>query len=191
MFNNKQIATPDPVKYNLAAIILQNQTGILLMKTQIFNGALLTLHVVGLVLMAGSTLMDYVTFKTFWKLTDLGDNRSLGLLPLMARYGTFVRTGAALLILTGVSMLILSTHLLQHSWFKIKLALVALLIMNGILVGNKQGSKLRKIIADNGADLIHQAAPVKSVLNSFYLIQLTLFFAIILFSVMKPGETQQ
>lgn len=161
------------------------------MKTQIFNGALLTLHVVGLVLMAGSTLMDYVTFKTFWKLTDLGDNRSLGLLPLMARYGTFVRTGAALLILTGVSMLILSTHLLQHSWFKIKLVLVALLIMNGILVGNKQGSKLRKIIADNGADLIHQAAPVKSVLNSFYLIQLTLFFAIILFSVMKPGETQQ
>jgi uncharacterized membrane protein len=156
------------------------------MKTQIFLWALLALHLAGLVLMAGTTVIDYVTFKTFWKLADEGGNRFSGLLPLMARYGTFVRAGAALLILTGIGMLILSKDSWwQQSWFKIKMGLVALLIGNGIFIGNKQGSKLRKLIVDNGPDFIHQAKQVKSTLNNFYLIQLMIFFAIILISVVK------
>jgi hypothetical protein len=61
-------------------------------------------------------------------------------------------------------MLILSKDLWwQQWWFKIKMALVALLILNGILIGNKQGSKLRKLIADNGHDFIHRATHVKSI----------------------------
>jgi len=156
------------------------------MKTQIFLWALLTLHLSGLVLMAGTTVIDYVTFKTFLKLTDEGDNRFLGLLPLMARYGTFVRAGAALLVLSGIGMLILSKGFWwQQCWFKIKMGLVALLILNGILIGNKQGSKLRKIIADNGPDFINQVKHAKSTLNNFYLIQLMIFFAIILISIVK------
>ena len=155
------------------------------MKTQFFIWALLALHLSGLVLMAGTTVIDYVTFKTFWKLTDEGDNRFLGLLPLMARYGTFVRTGVALLILSGIGMLILSKDIWwQQCWFKVKMGLVALLILNGIFIGNKQASKFRKIIADNGPDFINQAKHVKSTLNNFYLIQLMIFFAIILTSVL-------
>jgi len=162
------------------------------MKTQIFLWALLALHLSGLVLMAGTTVIDYVTFKTFWKLTDAGDNRSLGLLPLMARYGTFVRAGGVLLILSGIGMLILSKDLWwQQCWFKIKMGLVALLILNGNFIGNKQGSKFRKIIADNGPDLIDQAKHVKSALNNFYLIQLMLFFAIILISIVKFDQCHQ
>ena len=156
------------------------------MKTQIMLRLLLVVHLAGLVLMAGTTVIDYVTFKTFWKLTDEGENRPLGLLPLMARYGTFVRTGAALLIVTGTGMLILSKdYWWQQSWFKIKMGLVALLILNGIFIGNKQGSRLRKIIADNGPDFVQQATQVRSSLNNFYLIQLMLFFAIILVSIVR------
>lgn len=159
------------------------------MKTQIFLWVLLALHLAGLVLMAGTTVIDYITFKTFWKLTDEGENRSLGLLPLMARYGTFVRAGAALLISTGTGILILSKDVWwQQCWFKIKMGLVALLILNGILIGNKQGSKLRKIIADHGPDFINQAKHVKSSLNNFYLIQLLIFFAIILISIVKFNQ---
>jgi hypothetical protein len=74
------------------------------MKTQISLRILLALHIAGLVIMAGTTLIDYFTFKTFWKFADQGDRRSLGLLPLMAKYGGLVRTGAAIIIFTGIAI---------------------------------------------------------------------------------------
>jgi hypothetical protein len=73
----------------------------------------------------------------------------------------------------------------EQLWFKIKLALVVLLIGNGVFVGNKQGLKFRKLFTDNSPDLIQQTADIGANLNRFYLMQLTLFFAIVLVSVIK------
>src|SRR5882762_2001125 len=154
------------------------------MRTQIFLRVLLALHISGLIIMAGTTVIDYVTFKTFWKLTDQGDNRSLGLIPLMSKYGGLVRTGAAIIILTGIGMLVLVKGVWwELLWFKIKMALVIVLILNGMFVGNRQGLKFRKILADNGPDLIQQTTDLRTNLNRFYIIQLGIFFAIILVSV--------
>jgi len=136
--------------------------------------------------MAGTTVVDYITFKTFCKLTDQGDDRSLGLLPLMSKYGGLVRAGAVIIILTGLGMLVLLKGVWwEQLWFKIKMALVIMLILHGMFVGNKQGLKFRKIIADNGTGLIQQIADLRTNLNRFYLIQLAIFFVIILVSVIK------
>jgi hypothetical protein len=156
------------------------------MNTTLFLRIFLALHLTGLVIMAGTTVVDYFTFKVFCKLTDEGDSRSLGLLPIMARYGELVRTGAVIIILTGISMLVLAKGVWwEQLWFKIKMALVVLLILNGMFVGNKQGLKFRKIFTDNSPDLIQQAVDIRTNLNNFYLMQLTIFFAIILVSVIK------
>ena len=156
------------------------------MNTPLFIRTLLALHLGGLTIMAGTTVVDYFTFKTFCRMTDEGNNRSLGLLPIMARYGELVRIGAAILILTGIVMLVLANGVWWgQRWFKIKLALVILLILNGMFVGNIQGLKFRKIVMDSPA-LVQQIVDVRANLNRFYLMQLTMFLLIILISVIQP-----
>ena len=54
------------------------------MKRFNFLQSLLTLHLLGLVLMAGITMVDYVTFKTFWRMVDQEREKSMGLLKVMA-----------------------------------------------------------------------------------------------------------
>lgn len=159
------------------------------MKIYFILRVLLALHITGIVIMAGTTMIDYLTFKTFWKLADQGDTRSLSLIPLMAKYGTFIRTGAGTIILTGITMLILEKGAWWGANFKIKIVLVALLVLNGLLVGNKQGHKLRETVTAHSADFMQHTMSIRESMNRFYPLQLTLFFLIILISVIRLDKT--
>lgn len=146
------------------------------MKRQFIIRGLMILHVIGIVIMAGTTLIDYLTFHTFWKLAGPGDDRSLGLLPLMAQYGAFIRTGAVMLMITGVALLVLQkTNWRRQFWFKIKLGLFFLLLLNGILVGNTQGHRFRQTVTAHAADFAEYTQELRKKLNIFYSVQLTLF----------------
>ena len=123
------------------------------MNMNIFFRILLVLHLCGLAVMAGTTVVDYFTFKTFCRLANIGDNREQGLLPIMSRYGELVRMGAAILIVSGLTILVLEKDIWMERWFKIKIGLVVLLVLNGILVGNSLGLKFRKMIIDNAGTL--------------------------------------
>ena len=161
------------------------------MRTQIFLRILLTLHITGIAIMAGTSFIDYFTFKLFWKFADHGDNRSLGLLPLMSRYGEFVRIGGVIIIVTGLAMLLLVKGVWwEQSWFKIKMVLVAMVVLNGAFFGNKLGTKFREVVANNGANFIQQTADLRTQLNRFYILQLTLFFVIVLVSVFKFSRSE-
>jgi hypothetical protein len=147
---------------------------------------LLALHLSGLVIMAGTTVVDYITYRTFWKSADRGDKNAAGLLPIMERYGGVVRTGAAVLVLTGIGMMILVKGVWgEQLWFRIKMGLVVILVLNGILAGNKQGGKLRQMIAAGSPDFLQQTAGIRARLNRFYLVQLAVFLLIIFISVLK------
>jgi len=139
--------------------------------------------------MAGTTLIDYLTFKTFWKLADHEDNRSLGLIPLMDKYGAFIRTGAVTLILTGIGMLILQkTDWMHQFWFKVRLGLFFLLLLNGMFVGNTQGHKFREAVTAHAPDFVEHTMQTRKNLNLFYPIQLALFFLTISISMMQPAK---
>jgi len=156
------------------------------MKTYLILRTVLALHLAGLVIMAGATVMDYVTFKTFWNFADHGDIRAPGLLPLMNKYGEIVRAGAAILLLTGIGMWVITGGALwQQLWFKVKMALVVLLVLHGMFIGNKQGHRLREMIVINAPDFIQHTMGIRGTLNRFYIIQLALFFIIILVSTIK------
>lgn len=148
---------------------------------------LLALHLCGLAIMMGTTVVDYFTFRFFCSMTDAGDNRAQGLVPIMARYGELVRIGAVVLIFTGVIMFALKTDWWDQLWFKIKLALAVLLVLNGMFVGNSLGLKFRKMIVDN-ATALHNTAEIRTDLHRFYLVQLTLFFLIVLVSIIRPQQ---
>lgn len=149
--------------------------------------SLLTVHVTGLVLMAGTTVVDYSAFKTFWKLVDGGEGHSPGLLRATAAFSRLGGIGAALLVVTGVGMMALTNGVFgEQLWFRIKFGLVVVLILNALLIGRRQGNRLRGAFGgDTVADAVVRTTGVRVALNRFFLIQLVLFLAIISLSIFK------
>lgn len=146
----------------------------------------LMLHLIGLILMAGATLINFVNYQTFWKLFDHQNEQAAGVLVMTTKLPRMIGIGAALLICTGIGMIAL-THgvLAQQLWFRIKFILVLLLIANNIFNGRKLETKLSTIISGNRSDLLPQVLTLKSRLRTYYLLQLGIFLIIIFLSAYK------
>ncbi|MBS1604638.1 MAG: hypothetical protein JST42_18375 [Bacteroidetes bacterium] len=142
-------------------------------RPQLLLRILLPLHLTGLVLMAGTTIFDYYCFKT------------LHFLHLASKFGVLIRTGAIIIIATGITMLIMEKDSWSQPLFRLKLGLTAILILHGMLVGNPRATKFRTLITHNNTEHLDT---LTSGLNRFYLLQLTLFLTIILISVSIPRD---
>jgi uncharacterized membrane protein SirB2 len=147
---------------------------------------LLVVHLTGLALMAGITVVDTVTFRFFSKSFEKERERSLNLLALMEKLDALLGIGAALLILSGTGLLIITHGAFVHQiWFKIKLALILTLILNGFIVGGRQKSKLKTSINENSPAFDVQTKQAIRNIKIFYLVQMGLFLTIIFLSVFK------
>ncbi|MFA6084592.1 hypothetical protein [Mucilaginibacter sp.] len=156
------------------------------MNTQTLLPALLTLHLTGLILMAGTTVIDYVTFSTFWKQFQVNQTKSLVLLEATSKFARINGIGAALLILTGIGMMALTHGIFgEQLWFRIKFALVIIIILNALLVSRRQSLKLRKHITDTGSTALEEINKAKANLYRFYFSQFLLLFLVIFLSVFK------
>jgi hypothetical protein len=145
----------------------------------------LMLHLTALVLMAGTTLVDYLSYASLWKSLRQGERPTV-LINLMDKLPRVIGIGAAMLILTGIGMMILTHGVFgEQIWFRIKFGLVILVILNGLLIGRRQGVKLRRILENSEPDLTGDVHKVKSRLGRFHLTQLLLFLFIIFLSVFK------
>jgi uncharacterized membrane protein len=146
----------------------------------------LTLHLIALTLMAGTTLVDYITFKTFWKFYYSDKEKANGILQASAVFSRLIGIGAALLIITGIGMMALTNGVFgEQLWFRIKFGLVLLLILNGVFVGRRLGVKIRKLVLLDGPEISIQINALKSNLNRFHIIQLSIFCLIIFLSAFK------
>lgn len=151
------------------------------MNTMILLNIFLIAHLTGLALMAGTTVADTVTFNTFSKSFRKNGTPSLTLLALMDKFSALLGIGAALLIISGTGMMVITHGAFAHQiWFKIKLALILTLILNGFLVGGRQKSKLK-----NHLDSGEEAENVMGNIKLFYVAQLAVFLTIILLSIFK------
>ena len=150
-----------------------------------FLPALLTLHLMGLVIMAGTTLVNFVTLRTLWKLPDAESEKQMGLLLLTGKLSRVISIGAAMLIITGFAMMFITHGVFgEQLWFRIKFALVIILVVNGI-IANKRGTRFNKLFIEKLMESMEQLNSLKIKLNRFYIIQLTLFIMIIILSVFK------
>ena len=156
------------------------------MNTMILLQILLVVHLTGLALMAGITIVDTVTFRFFSKSFEKEQERSLNLLALMEKLDALLGIGAALLILSGTGLLIITHGAFVHQiWFKIKLALILTLILNGFIVGGRQKSKLKTSINKNSPAFDVQTKQAIRNIKIFYVAQMGLFLTIIFLSVFK------
>ncbi|MEV4884091.1 hypothetical protein MRBLMN1_002603 [Chitinophaga ginsengisegetis] len=147
---------------------------------------LLMVHLIALILMVGTTLIDFINYQTFWRLFGRQNERAIGILTATAKFPKLIGIGAGLLVVTGAGMIIFTHGLMaQQLWFRIKIVFVLLLVGNNIFYGARLGIKLRKAIGSNAHDLIVRVLNLKDKLRTFHIVQLCIILIIIFLSVYK------
>jgi len=148
----------------------------------------LVVHIVGISMVLGITIANYVAFKQFWKLYDINKEQGLSAFRAISKFQVVGITGLLLLILSGTIMLYLfQWTFYELLWFKIKLCLVLLIFINGFTMGRIQTLKLIAFLSEARApsESPKDIALLKRNLRIFHLTQLLLFFLIIVVSVFR------
>lgn len=147
---------------------------------------LLVLHLSGLVLMAGTTITEWVVFRSFVSLLTKQDKAALSLFRLLSGLGRLLLAGGVVLLLSGIGLTTLSEGVyLQQFWLQVKLGLILLLPLNGLLVGSPQMKQLRNSLLSEGIGLHVAVHSAVTKLTLFHSSQLVLFLTIIILAVFK------
>ena len=148
--------------------------------------ALLSLHLIALILMAGTTLIDFVTVRGFWRLFEKQKEKAFGLLEATTAYSRIIGIGAAILIITGFGMMFITHGVFgEQLWFRIKFVFVLLLVANGIFIGRRLGLRLRRTVSVTDQINPDGIIQVRKNLYRFHISQLLIFIVIIFLSIFK------
>jgi|SRR6218665_529783 len=157
------------------------------MSTLLLYHTALVAHILGLSMMGGATLVEYVSFRQFWKILSLQKQSAPGIQEIIARFSPLIRIGIALLVISGLGMMVLTRGVFgEQLWFRIKFALVIIIIINIVFVRRRLGSQLRQQLAlDTSGDNVDGFLMIKRNLRMFHIAQLSLFLIIFILSVFK------
>jgi hypothetical protein len=158
------------------------------MTTETLYHTALVLHIIAIIMVAGTTLVDYVTFKQFWKQLATDKQKGMVVLSAMAKSPMLFGIGFLLIIISGVYMMA-ATHgaFGEQTWFRIKFGLIILIILNGLIIGRRQGLKLRSMLSETNADKNIEGSLVKIKRNMglFHVSQLVMLVIIFVLSIFK------
>lgn len=158
--------------------------------------ALIT-HIVGITLMAGTTLVEYLLTKHFWRLYASDRSRAITTSEDGFNFHAIVNIGIILLILSGLTMLLITQGVFaKQIWFQIKIGLIVIIAINGSVFGRKQDAKLKRLTSLEKLNFLQDDLrgqenrkddfmKVKNRLDLFYVSQLIMFFTIFILSVFK------
>ena len=145
----------------------------------------LVLHITGIVLLGGTTLLNYIISRQFWSCVSTDRNKAIVINSTTLSFGRITAIGGVITILSGIAMVVLFHGIVASQlWFRVKMILLLLIILNALLFARPQNIKLKKILS---ADSIagNELYPLKSKMNIYYAIQLTLFFCMFILSVFR------
>jgi hypothetical protein len=157
------------------------------MNPALYNTALVA-HIIGITIMAGTTFIDFITFRQFWKIYPEDKIRSASLEEYLFKLQRFFGIGMLIIIISGVSMM---AYLHQvwgaQLWFRVKIGILVLIIINGLALRRRQGSKLKSLMASDlsGHDLKLKISPLKRNIALTQLLQMLFFILIYFLSVFK------
>ncbi len=107
----------------------------------------LVLHITGLTIMAGAVLADFSLSARINKYLSTDKRRALILLEASAGLAPLIGAGALLLILTGTGMVVeLKSAVTQALWFRVKMPLVVLVVLNGTVVARPPTLRLQLLL---------------------------------------------
>ena len=157
----------------------------------------LIIHIVGITLMAGTTLVEYLLTKHFWKLYASDRSKAITSNENGFNFHLLVNIGVIMLILSGVTMLVVfQGAFAKQIWFQIKIGLIIIIAINGSVFGRGQDMKLKRLISLEKLNFQHRHSPgqenreedltrVKHRLDLFYISQLSMFLTVFTLSVFK------
>jgi len=156
------------------------------MSTQTMLQTMLTMHLMGFVMVAGTTVADFIAFRQFWNQYELDAVKGRAVFQAISKFPILFRIGIILIILSGVGMMAITHGVFgEQLWFRIKFALVIMVILNGLITGRRQSRRLSRILNAELPDNFVKFARVKGNLKMFHYVQLTLLFIILFLSVFK------
>jgi Predicted membrane protein (DUF2214) len=145
---------------------------------------LLVLHITGFTMMAGTIVADFTINRRLnrYLITDKG--KALHILDGTAGLLALVGIGAILLIATGIGLVaIFRETVTSMLWFRIKMVLVVIVVVNGVALAKPTSMKLRNVLVENSG-----AGPIEALKNrlrNVYVLQMLLFLIIFVLSVFK------
>ena len=146
----------------------------------------LVLHITGFTLMAGTIAADFAINRRLGKHLLTDKNKAMSMLEGTAGFPALIGLGGLLLLTTGIGMVILFKGTVARMlWFRIKMILVVLVILNGSLVLRRQAGRLKVLLAENGNGKNSQILTLSRTMSVFHVIELLLFLAIFFLSVFQ------
>lgn len=157
------------------------------MSSQTMLHLFLFLHLIGLIMIAGTTLIDFVIFRQFWRQYIVDKEKGAMIMQTISRLPTFMAIGGIVLILSGVGMMAVTRGIFDtFLWFRIKMVILVFLILNIVLIGRRGRTKLRKALVHvNHQDAGQSLESLKRTVSGFQYAQLCFLFLIVLLSVFK------
>ena len=154
------------------------------MSTTLYH-AFLVLHIIGITVMAGTTFIDMITFRSFKNAFRTDTARSLVIEEQLYKLQRFMGIGMLVILISGVGMMVKLHEVWgAQTWFRIKMGILLLVIFNGLGLRRILGSKLRKALTGIPAG----SKAVESLFGKFtavQFLQLYLFVIIYVLSVFK------
>lgn len=138
--------------------------------------------------MAGTTFIDYVAFKAFGKVFQVNNNKALVLGSYLYKLQQFLGIGMLIILISGVMMMV-QLHEIWGAqlWFRIKMGILLLIIINGLGLRRMVGAKLNMVLAEDlsGSSVEGKWNAVKRKFNMVEYIQMLMFIIIYVLSVFK------
>jgi len=157
------------------------------MSTMVYNIALV-LHIVGITIMAGTTFIDFMTFKTFWNVFKVDRAKSIVLENYLYKLQRFMGLGMLVILVSGFTMMIKLHEVWgAQTWFRIKMGILLLIIINGLALRRSLGRKIKKALTQDlpTSSDAKRFAGIKRNLTTVQVIQMLLFIIIYSLSVFK------
>ncbi|HTI94012.1 MAG TPA: hypothetical protein VL727_25635 [Puia sp.] len=156
------------------------------MTSQTFLNLDLVLHITGFTMMAGTILADFAIGRRLDKYILSDRPKAITILETTAGLGRLIGIGAGLLILTGLGMVsIFKGGVTQMLWFKIKMVLVLLVILNGTLILQRGSKTLRTLLLSDDPRSNDRISTLKTRLTIFHSLELLLFLIIFVLSILR------
>ena len=145
-------------------------------------------HITGICLMAGVTLVDFILTRKFWTFYAKDPQQGILVKQMTNRLPLLIIAGIILILLSGVGMMAATNGVFDTMlWFRVKMILVLLVILNGLINGRRLAGRLNRVLAS----AVPQSADeqplnrIRKNLDLFYISQLILFFIIFFLSAFK------
>ncbi|SEW53034.1 hypothetical protein [Chitinophaga arvensicola] len=152
------------------------------MSTQVILQGFVVLHLIGLLLFAGTSVADFAGYRQFWKQYSLDKSKAAVMLQTVGGFHILMRIGIGLIILSGIGLMYMTHGVFgEQLWFRVKFGLVILIILNTFLYGRRQKILLEKSIAGPETGI----QKIKENIRLFHIVQLLIVFIILLLSVFK------